>query len=236
MSPLELVVDGAKVTQKALTFPEQARGLTISDPDSYGHACEFLKGIKALRDEIAETFDPHIKRAHEAHKALLKERQDAEAPLAEAERITKNALVAFDREQERLRREEEQRRQEALRREEEDRRIEEAIAIEAEGRATGDVGLLAEAAELLEAPVTVPAVAVPVSTPKVSGISYRETWSARVTDMKALVKYVAANPQFIGLLQANTTAINAQARSLKGALAIPGVEPVATRDVAAGRR
>jgi hypothetical protein len=236
VSPLELVVDGSRVTEKALTFPDQARRIVIADPQSYEHACDFLKGIKALRDEIAETFDSHIRRAHEAHKALLKEKQDAEAPLAEAERIAKDALVAYNREQDRLRREEEARRREQARLEEEERRLAEAIELEEAGRAMGDVGMVAEAAELLEAPISVPVVAVASSTPKVSGIAYRETWSARVTDLKALVKYVAANPQFANLLTANTTALNAQARSLKGALAIPGVEAVATRDVAAGRR
>lgn len=237
MSPaVELLVDGSKVTEKALTFPDQARSIVIADPQTYERACDFLKAVKALRDEIADTFDPHIKRAHEAHKALLKEKQEAEAPLAEAERIAKNALVGYDREQQRIRDEETRRRQEEARREEEDRRLAEAIELESAARSTGDVGMLAEAAELLESPIHVPAIAVPVSMPKVSGISYRETWSARVTDLSKLIKFVAANPQFSNLLTANMTALNGQARSLKGALAIPGVEPVATRDVAAGRR
>lgn len=225
---LSLVVDN-HAAQKALAFPEQARALSITDALSYAQACEFLKGIKALRTEIAETFEPHIKRAHESHKALLKEKADAEAPLADAERIAKSALVVYDQAQERIRRAEQERLQAELRRQEADRRLNEAVALEAEGEA-------AEAEALLEAPVAVPVVAVAPTTPKVTGISYRETWSAAVTDLGALVKYVAAHPQFAGLLSANMPALNAQARSLRGQLQIPGVEAVCTRDVAAGRR
>lgn len=226
---LALVVDSGAVVEKALAYPQQARALTITDASSYQAACDFLKGIKALRTEIADTFEPHIKRAHEAHKALLKEKNDAEAPLAEAERIAKAALVVYDQAQERLRREEQARLQAELRRQEEERRLAEAVALEAAGEQ-------AEAEELIAAPVDVPIVAVAPATPKVSGITYRETWSAEVTDLGALVAYVAKYPQFAGLLSANMPALNAQARSLKGQMQIPGVKAVCTRDVAAGRR
>lgn len=237
MTPaVDLIVDGSGVAAKALTFPEQAKALSIQDAITYQRACDFLLGIKALRVEIAETFDPHIKRAHEAHKALVKEKQDAEAPLAEAERLTKTAMVAYDNEQARLQREEEQRRTAALRREEEERRLAEAIELEAVARETGDAGFQQQAEALIEAPVHVPTVAVAPLTPKVTGISYRESWSAKVTNVAALIKFVAANPQFANLLTVNQTALNAQARSLKAQMQIPGVEAVCTRDVAAGRR
>lgn len=226
---LALVVDSEAVVEKALAVPDQARALRISDSGSYALACDFLKNVKALRTEIADTFEPHIKRAHEAHKALLKEKNDAEAPLAEAERIVKAALVVYDQEQERIRRAEAARLQEELRQQETERRLAEAVELEAAGET-------AEADALIAEPITVPVVAVAPTTPKVSGITYRETWAANVTDLAALVKYVASNPQCAPFLSANMPALNAQARSLKGALRIPGVEAVCTRDVAAGRR
>ena len=228
MTLLTFAVDRSAVDM-ALTYPDRARALTIRDAASYQAACEFLKGVKALRTEIADTFEPHIKRAHEAHKALLKEKADAEAPLSEAERITKTALVTYDQQQERIRQQEQARLQAELRRQEEERRIAEAVALE-------QAGEQAEAEALIAAPVDVPTVAVAPMTPKVSGIAYRETWNASVTDLGALVKFVAANPQFAGLLSANMPALNAQARSLKGQLQIPGVKAVCTRDVAAGQR
>jgi hypothetical protein len=229
MTSLELVVDGSRVLQRALTFPEQARGLRIVCTQTYERACDFLKGIKALRQEIAETFDPHIKRAFDAHRALCAEKKDAEAPLADAERIVKTALVEYDREQEAIRRQEQIAREAELRTQEEDRRLAEAEALAAAGAPE-----MAEA--LLSEPIQTPAVAVAPKVPKVNGIAYRETWSAQITDLHALVKFVAAHPSHLGLLTANTAALNAQARSLKGQMRIPGVQAVATRDVAAGRR
>jgi hypothetical protein len=227
---LELVVDhGARITERALTMPEQARAITITDAPSYERACEFLKAIKGLRQEIADVFDSHIKRAFDAHRALCAEKRDAEAPLAEAERIVKNGLVAWDRVQEQQREAERRRLEEEARREAEDRRLAEAAALAAAGATE-----MADA--LLDEPVDVPVVAVAPLTPKVNGIAYRETWSAQITDLHALVKYIAANPSHLGLLIANQTALNAQARSLKGQLRIPGVKAVCTRDVAAGRR
>lgn len=226
---LALVVDGAAVAERALTFPDRAKALRIVDADTYQAACEFLKGIKALRTEIAETFEPHIKRAHESHRALLKEKSDAEAPLADAERIAKSALVTYDQQQERIRRAEQARIQAEVQRQEEERRLAEAVALEA----AGDVE---EAEALFEEPIDVPTIAVAPTTPKVSGISFRETWGAEVTNLAALVQYVAANPMFSALLLANMPALNAQARSLKGELRIPGVKAICTRDVAAGRR
>ncbi len=227
MTLLAFAVDRT-VTEQALAYPDRARALCIADADGYHAACEFLKGVKALRAEIAETFEPHIKRAHESHKALLKEKADAETPLLEAERITKAALVDYDHAQEQIRRAEQARLQAELRQREEARRLADAVALESAGEQ-------AEADALIDAPIEVPVVAVAPMTPKVGGIVYRETWSATVTDLGALVKHVAANPALAGLLSANMPALNAQARSLKGQLQIPGIKAVCTRDVAAGR-
>jgi hypothetical protein len=233
---LELVVDGSQVTQKALAFPDQARALTISDTATYQQACDFLLGVKALRAEIAETFDPHIGRAFEAHRALCREKKEAEAPLADAELIVKRALVTYDTAQERIRQEEQRRLQEQARREAEERQLMEAIALEEEAKASGDAGLAMEAAAKLEEPIHTPAVAVAPTTPKVSGIAYRETWSGRLTNIAALIVYAASNPQFMGLLMINQPALNQLARSMKNQMRIPGVEAVSTKDVAAGRR
>src|SRR5690348_17585474 len=47
-------------------------------------------------------FRSHVKRAYEAHRALVREKADAEAPLTQAERVIKDALRAYDDEQARL--------------------------------------------------------------------------------------------------------------------------------------
>lgn len=234
---LELVVDhSAEVKAEALTWPERAKAVHIVSDVTYTAAGELLMGIKALRDRIAETFDPHIKRAHDAHKALVKEKRDAEDPLVEAETIIKRALGAYNAEQERLRQAEQQRLQALAQKEEEDRRIAAAAALETEGNATGNQDLLYEAMELVEQPVVAAPVYVPPSTPKVSGISHRDNWSARVTSVSSLIKFVAAHPEHQNLLLPNQTALNAMARAMKANMKIDGVQAFNAPIVAAGRR
>jgi chemotaxis protein histidine kinase CheA len=223
-----------EVRTAALDWPGKARALTIIDVPSYNGAAALLQGIKALRKQITEVFSPHVKRAHEAHKALVKEQADAEAPLTDAESIIKRGLVAYDAAQEQIRQAEQRRLQDEARQVEEQRRIEEAAAMESEAKATGDAQLQAEAEALIAAPVYVAPVQVEKATPVISGISYRTTYSARVVDKLKLVQFVAANPQFLGLVAADMVALNGQARSLKMAMQIPGVVVDEKRDVTAG--
>lgn len=235
MSLIEFTPD-TDVMAEALSWPQQAHMARVVDAPSYERAAGMLLGIKDLRKKIADTFDPHIDRAYKAHKALVQEKKDAEAPLLEAEMTIKGHLRAYDDEQERVRREAERLAQEQARKDAEARALAEAAAMEREAAATGDEALRAEAHEIIAAPIVVPVVSVAKATPKVSGIAYTETWSAEVTDLGALIRYVAAHPEFAPLLTPNMTALNQQARSLKSLLRIPGVRAVATKDVRAGRR
>ena len=226
---LEIVVsNGPELTSEALTWPDQARAIRIIDNVRYVAAGDMLKGIKALRQRIAETFDPHIKRANEAHRALCRGKQEAEAPLLEAELIIKRGLVAFDDAQERIRREEERRRQEEAQKEEEARRVAEAAALETEALQTGDASLLDQAMELIDMPAPVAIIApVEKQTPKVAGVSYRENWRFRITDATRIPREY---------LKVDEVKLGAVIRAMKGAATIPGVEVYAEKAVAAGAR
>lgn len=234
---LSLVVDNSDaVRNEALAWPERARAVVITDDESYTGAANLLKGIKALRQRIADTFNPHIDRAHKAHKALVQEKATAEAPLTEAESIVKRSLVTYQQEQDRKAREEARRLEDEARRAEETRRLEEAAAIERVAADTGDESMRAMAHEVLDAPVASVAVRPAPATPKVAGISYRDTYSARVVSLPRLIAFVARNPQFANLLVPNTTALNQLARAQKEMLQIDGVEVMKERVAAAGSR
>jgi hypothetical protein len=211
------------VAAVALDLSVQARALTIVDSDTYRQVAEFLLGVKSLRAEIAATFDPHIARAYDAHRALCREKKDAEAAAVEAERIAKDLLVGWDTARQRDR-EREQAELDAVAR----AAVRQAIA---EAATAGDV-VGVEALIAQGAPVAV----VPPATPDVSGIRYRETWTARVVNFAALVAAAVEHPAYLALLKPDSKALDAQARSLRGRLAIPGVEAVRSRDVAPGRR
>ena len=223
------------VETAALTWPERARSLRITSPEVYTKASMFLKGIKGLRDEANGIFDPSIKAANDAHKAAIEAKRKVETPLAEAERIIKTEMVRYDDEQERERRRLQREAEEAERRRIEDDNLNLAVHMEREGKEFGDEGLVQEAHELIAQPI-IPVVAPVIkATPIIAGQHFATTWSAQVTSLLELVKYVAKNPSFIGLLQANQTALNAQARSLKEHMALPGVKPIPTKNVAARR-
>jgi len=213
------------VTEQALSWPEQAQQLQILDAGTYTRAGEMLRSIKALRKEVDEAFDPIIRKAHDAHREACGQKKRAETPLAEAETILKRALVAYDTEQDRLRREEEARLREIARREEEERRVQEAAALETEAVETNNPELLYEANELIERPIEAPIVQLPKATPKVEGLSFREKWEAVVTDKLALIRYVAAHPEFLALLDVNATNLRKFAEMQKDKLALPGVRP-----------
>ena len=222
------------VRAEAMDWPTKARALVVSDAPSYTGAAALLQGIKALRKQIADVFDPHITRAHQAHKALVKEKADAEAPLTEAETTIKGRLKTYDDAQEKIRAEAQRVADAAALKVEQDKVLAQAAAMEIEAAATGDTQLQADAEALISQPVYIAPAQVAKATPVISGISYATTYSARVVDKLKLIQFVAANPQFVGLVDANQVALNQQARSLKTAMQIPGVVVDEKRDVRAG--
>lgn len=230
---IETADKATDVTREALSWPDKVRALAIGDQETYTEAGALLQAIKALRREIDWTFDPIIKKAHEAHAEALGQKRKAEAPLAEAEVLLKRGIVAYDAKQEEIRQVEERRLQEEARVAEERRRLDEAAALEREAARTGDRSLKAEADALIEEPVATPTVVLASSTPKVPGIALRDNWKVAPTvDVKKLAAEIAAGRQPSTLLVPNFTALNGLARSLKGQLRIPGVQVLNDRGVA----
>ena len=87
-------------------------------------------------------------------------------------------------------------------------------------------------------PVFMPPVATTMPPPaKVSGVSFRETWTAEVTDFRALVKAVAEGRAPLSLVQADESALGQYARSTRGTQKVPGVRffPKTTTAVRAAR-
>jgi len=203
-----------EVKNMALTWAERAKTVTITDPESLLDADFMSQGIRNLRKRIAELFDPLIAKAHEAHKAIIAARKETEAPLIEAEAVLNPKIASYLAEQEKIRRAEEARLREEARKVAEEAALEAAAELEANG--------MPEAAQaVLESPVIVPKVKV--EAPKLEGTHTREEWSAKVYDFMALVKAVAVGQAPAIMLIPNQTALNQQARSLRGEMRIPGV-------------
>ena len=201
-------MDQKEITERALSVPDRAKSIIIKSNDDFVKAGEILTAIKSLRKEIDATFDPIITKAHEAHKEAIAQKKKVDAPLVEAEGIIKPRMAAWNAEQERLRREEEERLREIARKEEEERRLKEAIAAEQSGNKD-------EAEAILETPVQAPPVVVPKTTPKVAGVSFTKQWKFRITDPNKIPREY---------LTPDEVKIGGVVRALKDKANIPGVE------------
>ena len=226
---IQLSDQQTELTTAAETWPDRARSIVIQSEIGYSEAATCLQGIKALRNEAGEVFDPIVQAAHYAHKEAIAAKKGVEAPLIEAERILKGGMARYTDEQERIRREEQRRIEAIARKAAEEERLAAAIALEEAGEA--------EAAEqVIEAPVIAPVIQLPPPTPKISGISSAVTYKAKVVNLLDLVRYVAQNPALIHLVKESQPDLNGMARRQKDALSLPGVEIVKERSIRAGAR
>ncbi len=237
--------DAASIDPKLQDIVPRAQAALVRNNDEYMAASGMLIAITGLRDEIAATFNPHIKAAHDLHKALLTQRKKFDEPLDLAETLLKQRVGKFLQEEERKRRDEERRlqEQERLRAEAEEKErkrqaqeqaLADAIAAEQAGNAGAAEKILTVAAEeaAAPAPVYVAPVVIASSVPRISGMSLRETWSATVTDLMALVKAVAAGTVPLEAVAADMVFLRRQATALKGNLRYPGVQSVSSSSMA----
>lgn len=253
---MSVTVETQALEVRGHDLTDQLAAIRIADvravgPDTLRNALERAVVIRNLADdylrEVGASFDPIVAKAHEAHKAAVKERDRLKGPAEDLKREAGRLGASYDTElrrrqaeadrlanleRERLQREADtaaERDRQAAQKAAEDTRLAEAATLETAGDAAG-------AMALIKAPVFVlPVVAAPVFVPppaqiatKVEGASFGETWGAEVIDMLALVKAVAAGQQPLTYLKVDTVALNGVARALRGALAIPGVRAVPT--------
>src|SRR3989304_4324577 len=200
-----------------MTSLDYAKQLQITNDLLCEIAIDYEHGLSALIKEIDATFDPHIKKAFEAHRGLVAEKKKHVEPVEEAKRLIKGKRIIYVDEQDRIRKAEEARLQAEARRLAEEQALRDAIAAETEGRPE-------EAEAILNEPVSVPIVTIAKTTPSAGvGGAIREIWSAEVYDLHALVMAIVEGKASIGLIEPNMVALNGLARSLKKNMLVPGV-------------
>lgn len=205
---------------EALTWPEKARAISITDQASYTLAANQKLDLAVLRKKIVGEFEPMKKASHAAWKAIVAKENEHLEPIEEAEKILVASIKKWEHEQERIRREEEARlRAEALKREE-DERLAAALEAEAEGAAPEEV------TAVLSAPAIVAPIVAAPTFDRVKGLGIRETWSAQVFSIRELCRAVADGKVPEVYVSANMTALNSRARTDKKLMQIPGVRAV----------
>lgn len=243
------------VFPEALTLPEQARAIVITDQETYNTAASLKIHYAQWRKRIIDEFAPMKEAAHKAHKAITSKEAEYLAPVTEAEGILKAALIKWQDEQARLQRIEQarleaiaraeaeadrQRREaearvimEAERKRDEEARIAAALEAQTAGAGEETVAAILDTPVLDVAPVEAymePAayVAPVVAAPtyqRMVGTGIREVWGCRIVNMKQLCAAIGRGEVPENYVT-GTTALNDRARADKGMLKIPGVEPV----------
>jgi hypothetical protein len=218
------MIETTELAAEASATLTVAQSFKIANTGQFIEAGERLKGIKGLMKKIDDVFDPHIKRAHDAHKALVIEKKAHQTPLQTAEALLKRAITVYQIAEEQKRRELEARAQEEARKQRE--------KLEAQAAKAAEKGKTEKAEALTIAAASVVAPLIAPTTPKVSGISMRTTYSHKVRDMKALVDAVSAGKVPLMALLPNTTFLNQQARAMRDSLDYPGVDVIVETGIA----
>jgi len=212
------------IARESQSLAQQALDVRVANNQQRVNAAEMGKALAAMEKKVQETFDPICDAAHKAWKAATSKRASFLDPLTTAKRHLASAIGAFDQEQERLRRAEEQRLLAAqreleakeaarLRREAEDRQLAEALA----ATEIGDDDLaeaIVNAAPVVELPPPVPVI-VPTQVQAVAGASTRTTWKFRIVNAALIPREYLAIDE---------TKIGGVVRAMKGATNIPGIE------------
>lgn len=200
-----------------------ARALTITDQKSYDAVVEMRTQLKALRDAIEQAHAEPKKAKHTIWKAEVAAETAELAPVQEVEGVLKAKTFAWDAAQEALRRAEQAKLEAEAKKQAEDEALAAAEAAQKAGASAPEVD------SILETPIIAPPVVAPRTYQPAPRMAGRESWSGKVTDFMALVRFIAANPGFQNLLEVNQTALNQMARSQKSAMRIPGVEAKSER-------
>lgn len=224
MSNINVTIDTVEEQKKTNDVPVlcQKAELTISNQSDYEAASAVLSEVKSRYKELDAQRKEITKPIDAAKKAVMDLFKTPLELLEKAESKIKGLMIGYTNEQERKAREEQARLQRLADAEaaKQKKILEEKIArAEASGKT--------EKAEELQmqketiTPIVAPIIAPQIETPK--GVSYRDQWSAEVTDINLVPREY---------LIANMPALNKMAQATKGTLSIPGVKFTSTKILA----
>lgn len=222
---MSAVLEQTDFEQNVGLVSQESAAIQIVDQLSYDVAAEKFRGASALEKEIVEHYRPLKDKAYQSHRAICEAEKKMLGPVQEAKTRYSRMIGDWDREQERLRLEEERRLEaEAKKRADEEA---EKLALDAieQGASEEEIDSIIEEAKVTPTPI----VHASPTYKKASGVFTRETWQA-IADPKdsdpllTLIKAAALNPPaFKQYLSINMTAANQAARNQKSAFRVPGL-------------
>jgi hypothetical protein len=206
----------AAMIQRGATWAE---ALVIATPDDRKQASAGVARMKGALKDIADLFADSKKAASDAHKAICAAEKRLADPVKAAMELATRKMMAYDDEQERIRREQEaELRRKAEAEAEAERRRLAAIANRCKDEAKR------EAYQEAAAAVVPVAVAVAKADDKADGEIQSKRWKAELVSMDALIREAAAGySAAISLLAFDQTAANRAAVAFKRDGVVPGV-------------
>jgi hypothetical protein len=199
-------------------WPDKARAIEIVDQASYERASQSLLDIKALTDQVHETFDPICQKADKAHKEAVAQRKKHLAPLETARAIIGQRRAVYEEEQRRIEREEQRRLEAEARKAAEEEQLAAAIAAEAAGASAAEVEAIVN-----EEPVQAPMPVATQRVQRVAGVSTTTSYSAEVYDIRAFLKWVGEQPGARAMfVDVRAPTLNKMATAMKDSFRIPG--------------
>lgn len=223
--PITLTAAAVSLAQEAAGVIVEAQAYVIETPEQYHNSLELLKRIKGVSQKLEAERTAQkapILAAGRDVDSLYKAETDK---LLKAEKVLKDAALTFQQAEQKKAREEQERLQreaEENARKEQERLLARAAKAEADGKVEKAEDLLEKAEAVTP---FVPVVAAPVFA--TAGVSTRQIWKYRITDVNAIPReYMIPNDTMIGNV----------VRASKGAIKIAGVEAYAEDSMAVSGR
>lgn len=210
---IEISPEAQKLAKESEGMLKVYENYSIATVPQYTFASDDLKKIKAKAQELDALRRSMTRPLDESKRKIMDFFNHPLNLLIRAEATIKRAMVDFQREQERIRRE----REEKLRRQAEVEEARKKKALKEKAKKAEEQGKTEKAEELREKAeeVHVPTPIIPTEVPKIAGQQTREIWKARVTNINKLPREY---------MVANDTMLQQFARATKGKIPIAGVE------------
>lgn len=222
MAPEIVTPETPDQMREVMSLNEKAAAVRIYDHESRQLATDILNEIAIRKKAVIEEFKP-IKQAIDASKKVVLDREKAHlTPLETAERTVKAEIARDIEERERIARQIAMEAELKARREAEEQRLKDLEEAQAQAAAIGEKISDDEIEAIINAPVAIPVATLP-EVPKVVGApSGLKKYRAEVVDMKKLLAYVVANPQWINLVEIRQGDLDRLANQMKEAFPFPG--------------
>jgi len=208
------------LAQEITTIHTAAASIIVKDNASYAYAGDMLVAIKKVKKNIEEYFRPLKAAAYAAWKQICNRETEEIEKLTPAINHLNSQMTAYNIEQEKIRKAEEERLRREAQKAEEEARLQAAIEAEKTGQKEEAEAILAE-------PVFVPPPIVEKTVPKQAGLAMTTTWEAKIINEKLIPREY---------LIPDMVKINQVVRALKDKTNIPGIMAIPRNSMRGVRR